>query len=122
MPYFSIHLLQSVQLVLSLAAANSREPCWQPTGKFMCSRFWLLENLLSSSYKEFYIVFYRYCWDRLGKMHEHAISIMKKILIGVARLAYFQQSQLNSVPLRVFMDAKGEGLMYVFQEASVDKK
>ena len=31
--------------------------------------------------------------------------------MGLAGLAYFQQNQLNRAPLRVFMDAKGEGLM-----------
>jgi hypothetical protein len=88
-PYFSIHLFQSIQLVLSLAAANSREPRWQPTGKFMCSRFWLLENLLNSSYKEFYIVSYRYYWNRLGKMHEYAISVMKKDTYGSCEAGVF---------------------------------
>jgi len=96
---------------LSLAAANSSEPCWQPTGNLMCSRFWLLENLLNSSYKESHIVFYRYCRNRLGKMHECAPSAMGKIFLGIARLTYSRQNQPNSAPLRVFMDAKGEGLM-----------
>jgi hypothetical protein len=46
----------------------------------------------------------------MGKMHEYAPSAMEKIFLGLARLAYSRQNQPNSAPLRVFMDAKGEGL------------
>jgi len=48
-----------------------------------------LENLLNSSYKEFYRVFYRYCWNKLGKKHEYAIPFMKKDTYGSCRAGVF---------------------------------
>ncbi len=116
-PYF-----QKAQQVLNLAAANSSEPGWQPGGNFLRSRYWLLENLLNSSYKEFHTIFYRYHREGLDKMHEDNQSASEKILMTLASLASFQQNHPNSALTRAFMDAKSTELMQMFQKAPVDKK
>jgi len=117
MPFF-----QRGQQILNLAAANSSEPGWQPGGNFLRSRYWLLENLLNSSYKEFHVIMYRYHREGLDKMHEDAQAAREKVLMTLANLASFQQSQPNSILVRAFMDAKNTELMQVFQKAPVDQR
>jgi hypothetical protein len=116
-PYF-----QKAQQVLNLAAANSSEPGWQPGGNFLRSRYWLLENLLNSSYKEFHAIFYRYHREGLDKMHEDIQAAREKILLTLASLASFQQNQPNSILTRAFIDAKSTELMQMFQKATVDQR
>jgi hypothetical protein len=65
---------------------------------------------------------YRYHREGLDKMHEDAQAAREKVLMTLANLASFQQSQPNSILVRAFMDAKNTELMQVFQKAPVDQR
>ncbi len=117
-----IPFFQKAQQVLNLAAANSSEPGWQPVGNFLRSRYWLLENLLNNSYKEFHAIVYRYNREGLDKMQQDVQVAREKILMTLASLASFQQNQPNSILTRVFIDAKSTELMQMFQKAPADQK
>lgn len=116
-PYF-----EKAQQVLNLAAANSSEPGWQPGGNFLKSRYWLVENLLNSSYQAFHQVMYQYHRQGLDWFHEDPQAAREKVLLSLAALGAFMQSQPNSILVRVFMDAKSTELMQMFQKAMPDQK
>ncbi len=116
-PYF-----EKAQQILNMAAANGSEPGWQPGGNFLRSRYWFVENLLNSSYQEFHRVMYQYHRQGLDAFHEDPQLAREKILLSLAALAAFLQSQPNSILVRVFIDAKSTELMQMFQKALPDQK
>lgn len=117
LPYF-----QKAQQILNLAAANSSEPGWQPTGNFLRSRYWLLENLLNSSYKSFHTLFYRYHREGLDKMHKDPAAAREVLLQVLNDMVRFSQENPNSVLVRLFVDTKGTELMQAFRRSLPEQK
>ncbi|MCS7152865.1 MAG: DUF4835 family protein [Bacteroidia bacterium] len=117
MPYF-----QKAQQVLNLAAANSSEPGWQPTGNFLRSRYWIIENLLNSSYKQFHALFYQYHRNGLDKMHKDLPAAREVLLEVLQGMVKFSQENPNSVLVRLFVDTKGTELMQAFRKAPPEQK
>lgn len=117
MPYF-----QKAQQILNLAAANSSEPGWQPTGNFLRSRYWIMENLLNSSYKAFHTLFYRYHREGLDKMHKDPAAAREALLQVLQEMVKFSQENPNSTLVRLFVDTKGTELMQIFRRALPEQK
>ncbi|MCS7297758.1 MAG: DUF4835 family protein [Bacteroidia bacterium] len=113
---------QRAQQVLNLAAANSSEPGWQPTGNFLRSRYWILENLLNSSYRSFHTLFYRYHREGLDKMHKDPAAARETLLQVLQEMMRFSQENPNSVLIRLFVDTKGTELMQAFRKALPEQK
>ncbi|MCX8112772.1 MAG: DUF4835 family protein [Bacteroidia bacterium] len=117
LPYF-----QKAQQILNLAAANSSEPGWQPTGNFLRSRYWILENLLNASYKQFHTLFYRYHREGLDKMHKDPAAAREVLLEVLQGMVKFSQENPNSTLIRLFVDVKGTELMQAFRKAMPEQK
>ncbi|MCS6894941.1 MAG: DUF4835 family protein [Bacteroidia bacterium] len=117
LPYF-----QKAQQILNLAAANSNEPGWQPTGNFLRSRYWVMENLLNSSYKAFHTLFYRYHREGLDKMHKDPSAARETLLQVLQDMVRFSQENPNSTLIRLFVDTKGTELMQIFQKSLPEQK
>lgn len=117
MPYF-----QKAQQILNLAAANSSEPGWQPTGNFLRSRYWIMENLLNSSYKAFHTLFYRYHREGLDKMHKDPAAAREALLQVLQEMVKFSQENPNSTLIRLFVDTKGTELMQIFRRSLPEQK
>lgn len=117
MPFF-----QKAQQMLNLAAANSAEPGWQPGGNFLRSRYWLLENLLNSSYKVYHTLIYRYHRDGLDKMYKDPTAAREVLLEVLQGMVKFSQENPNSTLIRLFVDAKSTELMQIFRKSTPEQK
>jgi hypothetical protein len=78
------------------------------------TRFTLIDNLLSPTYKEFRSVLYDYHINGLDVMSENAKSGKEKIASLMNDLNTMNQRRPNSFLLRVFFDAKGDEIADVF--------
>ncbi len=121
-PEAGIPFFQKAQQMLNLAAANSAEPGWQPGGNFLRSRYWLLENLLNSSYKAYHTLMYRYHRDGLDKMYKDPTAAREVLLEVLQGMVKFSQENPNSTLIRLFVDTKSTELMQIFRKSTAEQK
>ncbi len=121
-PEAGIPFFQKAQQMLNLAAANSAEPGWQPGGNFLRSRYWLLENLLNSSYKAYHTLMYRYHRDGLDKMYKDPTAAREVLLEVLQGMVKFSQENPNSTLIRLFVDTKSTELMQIFRKSTPEQK
>ncbi len=121
-PEAGLPFFQKAQQVMNLAAANSAEPGWQPGGNFLRSRYWILENLLNASYKNFHKLFYRYHREGLDKFHKDPLAAREVLLQVLAEMVRFSQENPNSALVRLFVDTKGTELMQAFRRSTPEQK
>ncbi len=121
-PESGISFFQKAQQMLNLAAANSAEPGWQPGGNFLRSRYWLLENLLNSSYKAYHTLMYRYHRDGLDKMYKDPTAAREVLLEVLQGMVKFSQENPNSTLIRLFVDTKSTELMQIFRKSTPEQK
>lgn len=78
------------------------------------TRFVLIDNLLSPTYKEFRSVMYEYHINGLDAMADNPKSSKEKIASVITDLNTMNQRRPNSFLLRVFFDAKGDEIADIF--------
>lgn len=78
------------------------------------TRFVLIDNLLSPTYKEFRSVMYEYHINGLDAMADNPKSGKEKIASVITDLNTMNQRRPNSFLLRVFFDAKGDEIADIF--------
>ncbi len=78
------------------------------------TRFTLIDNLLSPTYKEFRSVMYDYHINGLDIMSDNPKSGKEKIASTLTDLNTMNQRRPNSFLLRVFFDAKGDEIADIF--------
>lgn len=78
------------------------------------TRFILIDNLLSPTYKEFRTVMYDYHINGLDVMSDNPKSGKEKMAAVMSDLNTMNQRRPNSFLLRVFFDAKGDEIADVF--------
>lgn len=78
------------------------------------TRFVLIDNILSPTYKEFRTVLYDYHMNGLDVMAENPKSGKEKIAASISDLNTMNQRRPNSYLLRVFFDAKGDEISDIF--------
>ena len=78
------------------------------------TRFTLIDNLLSPTYKEFRTVMYDYHINGLDVMSDNPKSGKEKIASTLNDLNSMNQRRPNSFLLRVFFDAKGDEIADIF--------
>ncbi|MEZ4792069.1 MAG: DUF4835 family protein [Gelidibacter sp.] len=78
------------------------------------TRFTLIDNMLSPTYKEFRSVMYNYHINGLDVMADNPKSGKEKIASEMNDLNTMNQRRPNSFLLRVFFDAKGDEIADIF--------
>lgn len=87
------------------------------------SRFVLIDNVQSPTFKEFRNVLYKYHIEGLDKMHENPKEGKEIIGSTMDELVVMNRRRPNSFLLRVFFDAKAEEIQNIFSGGpSVDIK
>lgn len=85
------------------------------------SRFALIDNLLSPTFKEFRTVLYNYHRRGLDTMSDNQKDAKNEIAIALSLFNDMNRRRPNSYLLRVFFDAKAEEIEQIFSEGpSVD--
>ena len=85
------------------------------------SRFVLIDNLLSSTFKEYRGVIYYYHRDGLDTMHESPKNAKNNIINALKELQSLNSRRPNSFLVRTFFDAKADEIEEIFTDGpSVD--
>ena len=88
---------------------------WKPEDGLQ-SRFILIDNIMSPTYKEFRSVLYNYHIGALDTMHQNQKSGKEKIADAIKELQTMNNRRPNSFILRVFFDAKAEEIEDIFSD------
>lgn len=113
-PYF-----QKAQNVASAANA-SNETGWLTTEKE--NRYWLIENILNSTFSGYRTALYMYHRQGLDIMNDKAIEGRKQILEAVSELEKVYRVRPSALLLNVFFLAKKDEIIQIFTEATPDEK
>ena len=80
------------------------------------SRFSLIDNVMSPTYKEFRSVLYNYHLSGLDNMNQNPKEAKEKIVTSLMELGVLNNRRPNSFILRVFFDAKSEEIEDIFSD------
>ena len=106
-PYF-----QKAKTILDVAQPSGVKG-WSPTDGNQ-TRFHLLDQLLSPTYKEFRSVMYSYHRTALDSMSENQKTGKERISVIVQQFKKMHARRPNSFLQRIFFDAKSDEIMDVF--------
>lgn len=107
-PYY-----QKAQQIVT-AAQNASESGWKAfEGKR--NRYWLVEDLLNSTYKPYRRCLYRYHRRGLDQMAEKTQAGSAEIAEGIRALERVHQSEPNSFLISLFVTAKSGEIIEIFQ-------
>ncbi len=86
------------------------------------NRYWLIENLLNSSYKQIHNFLYEYHMRGLDKMYENAATGRTNILYSLKYLQNVKKVRPGLFILQIVCDAKREEWVNVFSEGAYGDK
>lgn len=78
------------------------------------TRYTLITNMMSPTYKEFRSVMYAYHFGALDKMHENQKLAKEKLSNAFKQLEVMNNRRPNSFLMRVFFDAKADEIEQIF--------
>jgi len=88
---------------------------WKPEDGLQ-SRFTLIDNIMSQTYKEFRSVLYNYHLGGLDSMNKNPKKGKDNIATSLMQLQVLNNRRPNSFILRVFFDAKAEEIEDIFSD------
>ncbi len=88
---------------------------WKPEDGLQ-SRFTLMDNIMSPTYKEFRSVLYNYHIGALDQMQQSAKKGKENIALAIKELQNMNRRRPNSFILRVFFDAKASEIEDIFSD------
>lgn len=98
-------------------AQNSNYPGWQQFNSVR-NRFWLTENLLSSTFEPVRKAYYSYHLQGLDVFQEEPDKARTNILAGLNALQTANRARPRSILTISFIDAKADELTQIFKEGS----
>ncbi len=104
---------QQAQTILNYSQQGNNYKGWKLEDGLQ-TRFTLIDNILSPTYKEFRNVMYDYHINGLDVMADNAKGGKEKIASVLNDLNTMNQRRPNSFLLRVFFDAKGDEIADIF--------
>jgi len=104
------------------AAQSSGYEGWKSSEKKRRNRYWMVENLLSSSYADFQKAFYTYHRLGLDVMAEKPEEGRKKITEAILLLEKQMRAKPNAFILTLFFYAKAKEIVNIYSEAPQNEK
>lgn len=120
-PNGGVEFFQKAQNVVTVAQAND-ESGWSSTSRDDKTRYWLVENLLNSSYSYFHTAMYKYHRLGLDVMYEKPEEGRKEVYNAVAELEKIFKQKPSSYLLTAFFYAKKEEIVQMYSEGNPDEK
>lgn len=102
-------------------AQNSNSAGWTALGSTR-NRYWLMENMLNNSYKQFHEVYYNYHRQGLDQMTEDLPGARQTILASLEAVRAVYTSNPNVYAIQVFLDTKRNELVNIFTGALAEDK
>lgn len=117
-PFFN-----KAQTILNNIPQNlgDKAPGWRPFDS-QRNRYWMIENLLNPKYDVMREVAYQYHLQGIDKMYENPSSARQVILNALTKMQRMADEYPNAMILQMFLNAKREELINMFQGASPNEK
>ncbi|GAB4417288.1 MAG: DUF4835 family protein [Bacteroidia bacterium] len=116
MPYF-----QKAQEIVNLANSAANEPGWR-ANESNRNRYWLMENLMNSSYRSFHAIVYKYHRQGIDLMESNPAQARRAITDSLRELQRLGRQNPLLLLLKTFLDAKDDELVKIYQNAFINDK
>jgi len=103
---------QSAQNIVSLAMPTSNRG-WMQTEKKQ-NRFYLINDLMSPTFKPFKDALYLYHYAGLDTMHKDLQSAKEEIKMAINTMVEMNSTRPNAYLTRIFFDAKADEIVSIF--------
>ena len=120
-PNGGIEYFQKAQNVVTTAQAND-EAGWSSSSRDDKTRYWLVENLLNSTYTSFHTAMYKYHRLGLDIMYEKPEDGRKEVYNAIAELEKVFKQKPSSYLLTAFFYAKKDEIVQMYSEGNQDEK
>ncbi|MDX1909000.1 MAG: DUF4835 family protein [Bacteroidia bacterium] len=116
LPYF-----RKAQEIVNLASGAAVETGWR-ANQDTRNKYWIIENLMNTSYKPYHTLMYRYHRQGLDQMESNPEQARVAILESVRDLQKLYKINPLLPLLKIFLDAKDDELVSVFKNAFINDK
>ncbi len=106
---------KEAQKILNLAQQSGFSG-WNQADSGVRTRFWLIDNLLSNTFKEYHTVMYNYHRIGLDSMAEDPKGAKQKIAGAIRLFDIMNNRRPNSFLIQTFFDAKSDEVQAIFSE------
>lgn len=120
-PNGGVEFYQKAQNVATSAQAND-ENGWSSSSRDDKTRYWLIDNLLNSSYSAFHTAIYKYHRLGLDVMYNKPEDGRKEIYNSLTELEKVFRLKPGSYLLTAFFYAKKEEIVQIYSEGNPDEK
>lgn len=104
--------LETAQEVVNIAQTSGYKGWSGSDGN--SNRFFLVNDMLSETYKPFREAMYKYHYEGMDAMAKDLKTGKEKVKDAIAKLAEVQSVRPNSLMMRVFFDAKSDEIVSIF--------
>lgn len=108
-PYF-----KEAQQIISLAQQNGNTGWNQSDGTR--NRFWLIDTMVSNTFREYRTIQYHYHRDGLDQMSENPGKAKRAILASLQRFNALYNRRPNALLIQTFFDAKADEIVDIFSD------
>lgn len=100
--------------ILNLANQNNSSGWSSSSSGGVLNKFWLIDNLSSTSFDEFKDFIYNYHSNGLDLMHSNQIEAKNNIMTYLSYLKPLKRRNPNSILLKILFDAKSDEINEIF--------
>jgi hypothetical protein len=103
-------------------AQNAAEPGWRSNEKGRQNRFWLIENILSQSFKPIREFLYNYHRKGLDKLYLDQAAAIEAMTAAIDGLNDVHRIKPSSYNMQVLFYAKSDEIVNIYKPRAVDEK
>lgn len=103
-------------------AQNTPEPGWRSNEKGRQNRFWLIENILTQTFKPIRECLYNYHRQGLDKLYLNPTAARQTITDALMELKTVHKIKPSSYNMQIFFYAKGDEIVNIYKPVPVDEK
>ncbi len=103
-------------------AQNAAEPGWRSNEKGRQNRYWLIENILTQTFKPIRECLYTYHRKGMDKLYLNATESRKTISTALQELRNVHKIKPSSYNMQIFFYAKGDEIVNIFKPTPAEEK
>lgn len=103
-------------------AQNASEPGWRSNEKGRQNRYWLIENILTQTFKPIRECLYNYHRKGMDKLYLDALASRKVMADALQELKNVHKIKPSSYNMQVFFYAKGDEIVNLFKPTPAEEK
>ncbi len=103
-------------------AQNAPEPGWRSNEKGRQNRFWLIENILTQTFKPIRECLYNYHRQGLDKLYMNPTKSRETMTEALLELRNIHKIKPSSYNMQVFFYAKGDEIVNIYKPVPMEEK